>query len=47
MQPEKEKIPWWLWPNVLSLDAPLVAADALGVLPGFEQAVIAFHKEEV
>jgi hypothetical protein len=19
------RIPWWLWPNVLSLDAPLVA----------------------
>ena len=23
--PEKPHIPWWLWPNVLSLDAPLVA----------------------
>jgi hypothetical protein len=22
---EKEKIPWWLWPNLLSLDAPVVA----------------------
>ena len=22
---EKEKAPWWLWPNLLSLDAPLVA----------------------
>jgi hypothetical protein len=22
---EKERAPWWLWPNLLSLDAPLVA----------------------
>ena len=22
---EQEKVPWWLWPNLLSLDAPLVA----------------------
>jgi hypothetical protein len=22
---EKRRIPWWLWPNLLSLDAPLVA----------------------
>ena len=22
---QKEKAPWWLWPNLLSLDAPLVA----------------------
>lgn len=22
---EKERVPWWLWPNLLSLDAPLVA----------------------
>ncbi|MGC6467249.1 MAG: hypothetical protein ACON5N_16850 [Akkermansiaceae bacterium] len=21
----REKVPWWLWPNLLSLDAPLVA----------------------
>lgn len=24
-QMEKERSPWWLWPNLLSLDAPLVA----------------------
>jgi hypothetical protein len=23
--PHQHRIPWWLWPNVLSLDAPLVA----------------------
>lgn len=22
---DKERVPWWLWPNLLSLDAPLVA----------------------
>ncbi|MDB4553977.1 hypothetical protein N9012_05970 [Akkermansiaceae bacterium] len=22
---QKERAPWWLWPNLLSLDAPLVA----------------------
>jgi|TARA_B110000495_G_C23038070_1_gene620873 hypothetical protein len=22
---EKKRVPWWLWPNLLSLDAPLVA----------------------
>lgn len=22
---EKERVPWWLWPNLLSIDAPLVA----------------------
>lgn len=22
---DKERAPWWLWPNLLSLDAPVVA----------------------
>ena len=22
---DRERAPWWLWPNLLSLDAPLVA----------------------
>ncbi len=44
----RPRTPWWLWPNVLSLDAPLVAVlwqEALGrahhvrLLPGCDLAL--------
>lgn len=30
METGRERIPWWLWPNILSLDAPVVAVVWLG-----------------
>lgn len=45
---EKPRVPWWLWPNVLSLDAPLVAvlwqealarAHHVKLLPGCDLAL--------
>ena len=39
--PEPKRIPWWLWPNVLSLDAPLVAVFWLAAFAAVFQSPVA------